>query len=108
MYSLTLDRTKQFSRSDGRRRWGLTFPVRLWGKFAASSVTKMDVRYAEVTLRLSDGQENREWHALVAFTSARLRRPIVGFAGFLQFFKAVFEGDREVVELTANSLYAGT
>jgi hypothetical protein len=33
---------------------------------------------------------------------------LYGFAGFLQFFTAKFEGDREEVELTVNSLYPGT
>ena len=38
----------------------------------------------------------------------KLQRPLLGFAGFLQFFTATFHGDREEVELTVNSLYAGT
>jgi hypothetical protein len=44
----------------------------------------------------------------VGFTSARLRFPSLGFAGFLQYFDALFRGDREEVELTVNSLYRGT
>ena len=66
------------------------------------------LRYAEVVLRLSDGREHREWTARVGFTSAPLRRPLFGFAGFLQFFTASFHGDREEVELTINRLYQGT
>jgi hypothetical protein len=66
------------------------------------------LRYAEVTLRLSDGREHRQWTARVGFTSALLRRPLFGFAGFLQFFTACFHGDREEVELTINGLYQGT
>jgi hypothetical protein len=65
------------------------------------------LRYAEVTLRISDGQEHREWTARVAFTSAPLHRPLLGFAGFLQFFTATFHGDREQVELTINGSYRG-
>ena len=66
------------------------------------------LRYAEVVLRLSDGREHRQWTARVGFTPAPLRRPLFGFAGFLQFFTACFHGDREEVELTINRLYQGT
>jgi hypothetical protein len=66
------------------------------------------IRYAEVTLRVTDGREFREWRARVGFTSAPLKRALLGFAGFLQFFTATFHGDREEVELAVNSLYPGT
>ena len=66
------------------------------------------VRYAKVTFRITDGQEQREWEGWVGFTSARLHRPLLGHAGFLQFFDATFRGDAEIVELTPNSSYAGT
>ncbi len=66
------------------------------------------VRYAQVPLRVSDGQEQREWEAWVAFTAAPLHRPLMGYAGFLQFFGANFLGDVKVVELTVNSAYPGT
>ena len=66
------------------------------------------LRYAEVTLRVADNQERREWQAWVGFTSTKLRHPLLGFAGFLQYFTATLYGDREEVELTVNSLYAGT
>lgn len=65
------------------------------------------LRYAEVMLRISDGHEHREWLARVGFTSAPLHRPLLGFAGFLQFFTASFHGDREQVELTVNGSYSG-
>ena len=66
------------------------------------------VRYAKVTLRITDGHEQREWEGWVGFTSARLHRPLLGHAGFLQFFDATFRGEAEIVELTPNSAYAGT
>jgi hypothetical protein len=44
----------------------------------------------------------------VAFTSAPLRRPLLGFAGFLEFFTSTFYGDLEQVDLTINSRYPGT
>jgi hypothetical protein len=65
------------------------------------------VRYAEVPLRIADSNERREWRAWVGFTSAPLRQPLLGYAGFLQFFTACFHGDREEVELTVNASYPG-
>lgn len=62
---------------------------------------------AQVTLRIATATEQREWEALVAFTSAPLRFPLLGFAGFLQYFSAHFHGDREEVELTVNASYPG-
>jgi hypothetical protein len=66
------------------------------------------IRYAEVAFRVTDGQEQREWKAWVGFTSAPLRRPLLGYAGFLNFFDATFFGQRQEVELTVNSAYSGT
>jgi hypothetical protein len=63
---------------------------------------------AEVQLRITDGLENREWTAWVGFTSSRLKRPLLGFAGFLQFFTANALGDLEQVQLTVNNLYRGS
>ncbi len=78
------------------------------GSLRSAAGGHLPVRYAMVSLRLTDGHEQREWPATVAFTSARLWRPILGFAGCLQFFTATFHGDREEVELTVNGLYPGT
>jgi hypothetical protein len=61
-----------------------------------------------VTLRLTDGIEFREWPARVGFTQIPLRRALLGFAGVLQFFYALFDGEMEQVELTINANYPGT
>jgi hypothetical protein len=66
------------------------------------------LRYAEVTLRIADNRERREWRAWVGFAPVQARYPLLGFAGFLQYFTATFFGDREEVELTINGLYTGT
>jgi hypothetical protein len=66
------------------------------------------LHHAEVVLRLTDGIVFREWPARVGFTMARLNRPLLGYAGCLQFFAALFLGDREKVELTPNARYPGT
>jgi hypothetical protein len=65
------------------------------------------VSYAPVEVRVTDGVEFRAWNAIVGFTAAPLRWPLLGFAGFLQFFTTTFYGDREVVDLEVNRLYAG-
>jgi hypothetical protein len=78
------------------------------GQGRGIGLNPVPVRYAEVTLRLTDGKERREWKGWVGFTPARLQYPLLGFSGVLQFFTATFFGDQEVVELTANGLYPGT
>jgi hypothetical protein len=67
----------------------------------------LQVRYARPTLRTSDGKEHREWEGWVGFSTARTYRPLLGFAGFLQFFDASFFGALEEVELAVNALYPG-
>jgi len=78
------------------------------GEAAGPGSSPVPLRYAQVTLRLTDGNEQRQWPAWVGFTPAKLTRPLLGFAGFLQFFTATFHGDREEVELSVNSLYPGS
>jgi predicted aspartyl protease len=78
------------------------------GSVSGVSSGPVPLRYAEVLLRIASGNEKREWRALVGFASVGLKRPLLGFAGFLQFYTATFYGEREMVELTTNSLYPGT
>jgi hypothetical protein len=59
-------------------------------------------------LRVADNQEQREWQAWVAFTSAPLHMPLLGIAGFLEYFDAGLFGAQEAVELTVNANYQGT
>jgi hypothetical protein len=76
------------------------------GRGSTANGAQLIVRYVQVRLRLTDGVERREWPAWIGFSSA-IQRPLLGFAGFLQFFTAVFYGDREQVELTINCFYPG-
>ncbi len=78
------------------------------GEASGAGGQPVRLRYAEVRLRISDGLEHREWTAWVGFTNVPLRRSLLGFGGFLQFFTAVSKGDHEEVELTINSLCRGT
>ncbi|HTU21405.1 MAG TPA: aspartyl protease family protein [Gemmataceae bacterium] len=89
-------------------RIGLDLTNALQGQLTTATLANAPVRYAQVVLRVTDGKEQREWSAWVGFTPAKLQTPLLGFAGFLQFFTAVFRGDREEIELTVNSLYPGT
>ncbi len=77
------------------------------GQATTAALTNVPLRFAHVSLRITDGVERREWPAWVGFSPA-IHRPLLGFAGFLQFFTATFHGDREYVELTTNNLYLGT
>ncbi|HKI30641.1 MAG TPA: hypothetical protein VKA46_02025 [Gemmataceae bacterium] len=78
------------------------------GTAAGIGQVPVPVKYALVTLRLTDGVEQREWTGWVGFTPVLSRYALLGFAGCLQFFTATFFGDLEEVELTVNSLYRGT
>jgi hypothetical protein len=75
------------------------------GEASGVGLVSTPLRYAQVILRVTDGREFCEWPAWVGFTAAPLRRPLLGFAGCLQFFDANCRGGREEVELVANSLY---
>jgi hypothetical protein len=65
------------------------------------------IRFARVKLRIADHLERREWETWVGFAATRMNFPLLGQAGFLQFFTAAFFGDREVAELTVNAAYPG-
>jgi hypothetical protein len=69
---------------------------------------RLSVRFAQIRLRLDQPGKQHEWPAWVAFTKVPMKWPLLGFAGFLQFFTATFRGDREEVELEVNGLYPGT
>jgi hypothetical protein len=84
---------------------GIDLPSRPSGFAAGTTGTSIPIRYASVELRLTDGTEERLWPAIVAF--GRVQRPLLGFAGCLQFFTATFFGDLEQIELTINRLYPG-
>lgn len=67
------------------------------------------VKYVNVRLRITDGsQEAYEWSAVIGFTPTKLRYPLFGYAGFLQFFNTDFHGDDCEVILTPNAAFPGT
>ncbi len=66
------------------------------------------LRFGDVTLELNDGQEICQWPAIIGFSQAPLRYPILGICGCLQFFDARFLGQNQFVELETNGSYSGT
>src|SRR5262249_24764716 len=78
------------------------------GTAAGIGQAPVSVKYVQVTLRLTDGKEFREWTGWVGFTPVLSHYALLGFAGCLQFFDTTFYGAREEVELLVNSLYRGT
>jgi hypothetical protein len=72
-------------------------------------VQPVRVQYAAVCIRITDGsQEIYEWTAMMGFTSTKLRYPLFGYAGFLQFFSVDFHGDDCEVIITPNKAFLGS
>ncbi len=66
------------------------------------------LRFGDVELELSDGIQVCRWPAVVAFSQAPIRYPILGFSGTLEFFDATFLGDDRLVRLEVNRSFPGT
>jgi hypothetical protein len=66
-------------------------------------------RYASLEIQISDGaRETYRWTAVVGFVDAAvLTRPLLGHAGFLQYFDAEFSGADHEVVLIPNRSFAG-
>jgi hypothetical protein len=75
---------------------------------SALGTNAIPLRLVQVMLRVADANEQREWLAWVGFTPARLRHPVLGYAGFLQYFTATFFSDTHEMQLQVNSGYSGT
>lgn len=58
--------------------------------------------YAKTSIRLTDGVDVCEWEAIVGFVDVPLRWPILGHAGFLQYFDVNLFGAKREVELMPN------
>jgi hypothetical protein len=66
------------------------------------------LRYGDVELVLADDASECCWPAVVAFSPAPIRYPILGICGCLQFFDGRFLGADQVAELDPNRSYPGT
>jgi hypothetical protein len=65
------------------------------------------LRFATVELLLTDNIGTLRWPAVVAFSPAPLRYPILGQSGCLQYMDARFLGTDLIVELATNPSFAG-
>lgn len=66
------------------------------------------LRFGDAELVLTDNASIWRWPAVVGFSPAPLRYPILGQAGCLQFTDARFFGADRVVELEINRDFPGT
>ena len=71
--------------------------------------TPLRCRYAPVEIQVSDGTgETYRWTAIVGFVDATvLPRPLLGYAGFLQYFDTEFRGADTEVILLPNRSFSG-
>jgi len=65
------------------------------------------LRFGDVELELSDGSQVWQWPAVVGFSPAPIRYPLLGICGCLRFFDARFRGDDLIVDLEINRSYPG-
>ncbi len=68
---------------------------------------RFSIQHAQVHLFLADDVSTYSWPAIVTFTPAPLKYPLLGTAGCLQYFDARFLGADRAVELEANWTYTG-
>jgi hypothetical protein len=67
----------------------------------------IQVRFAPVTLLLSDGVETCEWDATVGFAAVPIRWALLGHSGFLEFFDVQLLGARREAIIHPNTAFAG-
>jgi hypothetical protein len=66
-------------------------------------------RYHVATLRITDGkQETLQWGTMIGFVAVPLKCPLLGHAGFLEYFDVTFQGADHFVDLSANWAFPGT
>jgi hypothetical protein len=69
---------------------------------------RLSLRYAPVELQLVDDQGSYfRWPAVVALTTVAMRYPLLGMAGFLEYFDVKFLGARHEIEFEQNSTFRG-
>ena len=64
------------------------------------------LRYGDVTLELADDEGNvLTWPAVIAFSAAPVRYPLLGVCGCLEFLDVTFRGAERTVELQPNASF---
>lgn len=69
---------------------------------------KYGIQFGSVELLISDGKSNWRWPAVVGFSAAPIRYPILGQAGCLAYINATFFGDDRIIRLQTNKAYPGS
>jgi hypothetical protein len=65
-------------------------------------------RYASAKLTLTDGAfETYEWDAMIGFVAVPMKCPLLGQAGFLQFFDITLQGADHLAILSPNWSFTG-
>jgi hypothetical protein len=64
-------------------------------------------RYAAIDLRITDGIETFEWSAMAGFVHISLQFPLLGFAGFFEYFDVTFRGADHEIEIIPGRLFSG-
>jgi hypothetical protein len=77
------------------------------GEAVGIGTSPVTLRFARASLRLFSGADCCEWPAWIAFADASINRPLLGFAGCLEFFTTTYYGDRELVEMCPNDRFPG-
>jgi hypothetical protein len=65
-------------------------------------------RFGGMEILLEDGINVWRWPAIIRFSPAQIRYPILGTSGCLQFLDAHFRGAHRIVELETNPTFPGT
>jgi hypothetical protein len=68
---------------------------------------RFSLRFGNVDLEITDSLQILTWNAVVGFSPAPIRYPLLGLAGCLQFFDARFRGHSQLVEMEPNSAFGG-
>jgi hypothetical protein len=66
------------------------------------------LRFAKVEVRFTTTTASCRWPAVVGFSSAPIKYPLLGITGCLEFFDATFRGEDHVVELVPNGSFPGS
>lgn len=81
----------------------------LTSQAAGISGDLLQIHYGELEIEVGDGEESVAWKEIVGFVDLGADKDLIvlGHGGFLSYFTANFDGEREELELVQNSLLPG-
>jgi predicted aspartyl protease len=86
---------------------GVELDANATSQAAGISGDKLTIHYGEVEFQITDGIETIRWQTVVGFVDFGTVDDeviVLGHGGCLDYFTALFEGEKAELELTANSL----